>query len=144
LEREVVAAVGIVALVTGLAMFVVPGTMIDLWPWPLTSLTCRVVGATLCLGGAGIGVWFDPRWTSVRLMLQVEALMLALMLLAAVRARDELLPHHALAWPLLLGVLLILAGSAYLWLTYEHHPRHARHGPRGLDDLDRRGGVHPA
>ena len=55
-------------------------------------------------------------------MLQVESVMLVLMLIAAVRARDELIGSHALAWPLLLGTLLMLAGSAYLWLTYEHHP----------------------
>ena len=84
------------------------------------------------------GVWFDPRWTSVRVMLQVESVMLVLMLVAAVRARDELIGSHALAWPLLLGTLLVLAGSAYLWLTYEHHPRPAP-GPRGLDELGRRG-----
>jgi hypothetical protein len=111
--------------------------MNDLWPWPLTPLTARVIGATFCLGGAGVGVWFDPRWTSMRVMLQVEILMLVLMLIAAVRARDELIRSHALAWPLLLGSLLMLAGSAYLWLTYEHHPRPVR-GPRGLDELGRR------
>jgi hypothetical protein len=135
-EREVVAAVGLVALLTGIVMFLAPGTMSDLWPWPLTPLTGRVIGATFCLGGAGIGVWFDPRWTSVRLMLQVEAVMLTLMLVAAVRARDELLPHRALAWPLLLGVLTMLAGSAYLWLTYEHHRRPSTR-PRGLEELGR-------
>jgi hypothetical protein len=83
------------------------------------------MGATLCLGGAGAGVWRDPRWSSVRLMVQVECLMLGLMVLAAVRAHAELLGGHALAWPLLLGVLATLAGSAYLWLTYERHPREA-------------------
>jgi hypothetical protein len=64
-------------------------------------------------------VWFDPRWTSLRLMLQVEVLMLGLMLVAAVRARDEMIGSHALTWPLLLGTLAVLAGSAYLWATHE-------------------------
>jgi hypothetical protein len=137
-ERAIVAAVGLIALLTGVALFLAPAAMNDVWPWPLTPLTGRVVGATFCLGGAGVGVWFDPRWTSVRVMLQVETVMLVLMLIAAVRAHDELIGSHALAWPLLLGTLLMLAGSAYLWLTYEHHPRPAP-GPRGLDELGRRG-----
>jgi hypothetical protein len=137
-ERAIVAAVGLIALLTGVALFLAPAAMNDVWPWPLTPLTGRVVGATFCLGGAGVGVWFDPRWTSVRVMLQVETVMLVLMLIAAVRAHDELIGGHALAWPLLLGTLLMLAGSAYLWLTYEHHPRPAP-GPRGLDELGRRG-----
>jgi hypothetical protein len=138
LERWIMAAVGLIALLTGAALFLAPATMNEVWPWPLTPLTGRVVGATFCLGGAGVGVWFDPRWTSVRIMLQVETVMLVLMLIAAVRAHDELIGSHALAWPLLLGTLLMLAGSAYLWLTYEHHPRPAP-GPRGLDELGRRG-----
>lgn len=137
-ERAVIGGVGAIALLTGLVMFVAPGSVADLWPWPLTPLSCRVMGATVCLGGAGMGVWVDPRWTSVRLMLQVEVVMLALILLAAVRAHGELLRHHALTWPLLLGVLTVLAGSAYLWLTYDHHPRHLTR-PRGLDELGRRG-----
>jgi hypothetical protein len=123
-ERASLAAFGSLALLTGIAMFVAPDAMIGLWPWPLTDLSCRVVGATFCLGGAFAGVWLDPRWSSVRLMLRVEVVMLALMLVAAARAHSELLPHHALAWPLLLGMLAAIAGSAYLWVTYEAHPRH--------------------
>lgn len=126
-ERAVTGAVGVLALVTGAVMFAAPDTMIGLWPWALTPLTCRVMGATLCLGGAGAGVWVDPRWSAVRLMVQVEALMLALMLLAAVRAHAELVTGRALAWPLLFGVLAMLAGSAYLWVTYEPRPGHAPH-----------------
>lgn len=124
-ERAVIAGVGLVALVQGIVMFVSPSTMIHLWPWPLTPLTCRVLAATFCLGGAGVGVWLDPRWTAVRLMLEVETLMLTLMLLAAVRAHAELLPSRALAWPLLIGVLVVLGGSAYLWASHEHPGRSA-------------------
>ena len=124
-ERHVIVAVSVVALVTGVAMFAVPGTIADLWPWPLTPLTGRVIGATMCLGGAGTGVWFDPRWTSVRLMLQVQVVMLSLILVAGIRARDEMIGGHLLGWPLLLGVLGMLAGSAYLWVTYEHRPHRA-------------------
>jgi len=41
------------------------------------------------LGSAGIAGLVNPRWTTVKLMLQVEALMVALMLIACVRARAE-------------------------------------------------------
>lgn len=126
-ERTVIAAVGLVSLVQGLVMFVAPSTMIDLWPWPLTPLSARVVAATFCLGCAGIGVWFDARWSSLRLMLQVEIIMLVLMLLAAVRARDEMISGRAYTWPLLVGMLLVLAGSVYLWATYELRPRRLAH-----------------
>lgn len=127
-ERGVIAVVGLVALVQGIVMFVAPSSVIDLWPWPLTPLTCRVVAAVFCLGAAGVGAWLDPRWTSVRLMLQVEVVMLTLMLVGAVRARGELIGSRALAWPLLIGIVALLVGSAYLWATYElHDPRHLAH-----------------
>jgi hypothetical protein len=122
-ERAVIVVVGAAALVQGVVMFVAPSAFIDHWPWPLTPLTCRVVAAVFCLGGAGVGMWRDPRWTSVRLMLQVEVVMLVLILVAAVRARDEMVAGRALTWPLLAGVLLMLAGSGYLWASYELRPR---------------------
>jgi hypothetical protein len=134
-ERVCLSMAGLAGVVMGVSMFVAPGSMIDLWPWPLTELSCRVVGATMCLGGALAGVWVDPRWSAIRVMLRVEALMLGLMLLAAVRAHAELRSREALAWPLLLGALAMLAGSAYLWATYENHPRPVR--PRRLEELGR-------
>jgi hypothetical protein len=118
-ERAVIAAIGLVALVMGIVMFVAPGAVIDLWPWALTPLTCRVIAAVFCLGGAGVGAMLDPRWSALRLMLQVEVVMLVLILVAAVRARDEMISGRALTWPLLIGLLLMLAGSGYLWATYE-------------------------
>ncbi|HET7820346.1 MAG TPA: hypothetical protein VFL10_02380 [Ornithinibacter sp.] len=117
--RWAVGAVGLGALVTGIAMFLSPATMIGIWPWPLTPLTCRVVGAIFCLGSAGLGVVRDPRWVTVRLMLQVEVLMVALMGVAAVRARDELLTGRPLTWLMLVGFVAVLVGSGVLWLTHE-------------------------
>ena len=104
-QRAVIAAVGLVALVMGIVMFVAPGAVIDLWPWALTPLTCRVIAAVFCLGGAGVGAMLDPRWSALRLMLQVEVVMLVLILVAAVRARDEMISGRALTWPLLIGLL---------------------------------------
>jgi hypothetical protein len=122
-ERVVVGLVGLLALAQGIVMFLVPTAVIDLWPWALTPLTCRVMGAVFCLGGAVAGTWVDARWSSLRLMLQVEVVMLVLILAAAVRARDEMISGRALTWPLLLGLLVMLAGSAYLWATYDlPHP----------------------
>jgi hypothetical protein len=89
----------------------------------LTPLTCRVIGAIFCLGSAGIGVLVDPRWTTVKLMLQVEALMVTLMLIASVRARTEFDTGRPLTWLMLGGFVVVLLGSAYLWYTMETRPR---------------------
>jgi hypothetical protein len=117
--RWVVAIVGLSALVQGVVMFLVPAAVIPLWPWPLTPLTCRVVGSIFCLGCAGLVSLVDPRWTRLRLMLQVEAVMIISMLVAAARARAEFSPERPLTWLLLAGFLAVLAGSVFLWWSME-------------------------
>lgn len=104
-------------------MFLAPTSVLDLWPWALTPLTCRVIAAVFCLGGAGGGAILEHRWSALRLMLQVEVVMLVLILAAAVRARDEMISGRALAWPLLIGILFMLVGSGYLWTVHELRPR---------------------
>jgi hypothetical protein len=125
-SRAVVGLVGLGALVTGVTMFVAPVPMIAIWPWSLTPLTCRVVGAIFCLGAAGIGPLIDPRWIAIRLMLRVEALMIALMLVAVLRAPGEFATDRPLTWIMLVGFVGVLLGSAYLWYAYEVAPTRHR------------------
>lgn len=120
--RAVSGVVGMLALATGLTMFAVPTAVIPVWPWQLTPLTCRVVGAVFCLGSAGIGVLADPRWIAAGLMLEVEMLMVALILIAAVRARSEFRTDQPLTWIMLAGFVAVLAGSAALLLTRRRTP----------------------
>ena len=89
--------------------------MIAIWPWSLTPLTSRAVGAILCLGLAGIGSFVDARWIAIRLMLQVETIMVGLILIAAVRASSEFATDRPLTWLFLAGFVGVLVGSAYLW-----------------------------
>ncbi|GAA3542719.1 hypothetical protein [Kribbella ginsengisoli] len=110
--RAAVAAIGTLALVQGAAMFITPTTFIDLWPWPLTPLSARTLAAVLCLGGAGLGIWHDPRWSTLHRMLEVELVMVTPMLLAAVVAHDQLDAGKPLAWPLLTGFSLLFITSA--------------------------------
>lgn len=118
-----IALIGLLALVQGIVMILAPTQVISIWPWTLTPLTARVVGAIFCLGSAGLAVLVDPRWTTVKLMLQVEALMVALMLIGAVRARAEFDTGRPITWLMLAGFLAILLGSAYLWFTMEIRSR---------------------
>jgi hypothetical protein len=121
--RWIVGLIGLLALVQGVVMFLAPTQVIAIWPWMLTPLTSRVVGAIFCLGSAGIGVLVDPRWSSVKLMLQVEALMVTLMLIAAVRAHSEFYSDRPVTWLMLGGFVAVLLGSAFLWFTMEIRPR---------------------
>jgi len=55
-----------VLLIAGAALYVLPGST-DWWPWPLTSLTARMVGAWLAAVGATlVAVLHENDWTRVR------------------------------------------------------------------------------
>ncbi|MEV6414203.1 hypothetical protein [Kribbella sp. NPDC051718] len=119
--RAAVAAIGALALVQGAAMFITPSTFLDLWPWTLTPLSARTMAAVLCLGGAGLAIWRDPRWSTLHRMLEVELVMVTPMLLAALRAHDQLDSTKPLAWPLLAGFSLLFIGSLALWSRHQLH-----------------------
>jgi len=59
-------------------------------------------------------------------MLQVEAIMIALMLIAALRAPGEFATDRPLTWLMLTGFAGVLLGSAYLWYSHEIAPRRHR------------------
>jgi hypothetical protein len=127
--RVVVAAIGVLALVQGAALFISPSTFLDLWPWALTPLTARTMAAVLCLGAAGLGVWRDARWSTLRRMLEVEMVMVAPMLLAALRAHDQLDSGKPFAWPMLVGFSLLFVGSIVVWSRHELRSRDVLRGP---------------
>jgi hypothetical protein len=130
--RWVVAGMGALSVLTGVAMFVVPARVIPVWPWPLTPLTCRVVGATFCLGAAGLVVLADHRWEAVRLMRQVQLVMFALILVAVVRARHEFFTDRPLTWVMAVGFVGLFAFSVASAVSDA-----GSHGSRGKHSLRR-------
>jgi hypothetical protein len=117
--RTVIGLTGIFAVVAGLLLFLFPSEAVDVWPWMLTPLTSRVLGAIFMLGTAGLGVFVDARWSATRLMLQVQVFMLALILIAAVRAHDQLDGSDVLTWLLLAGFAAAMASAAVLSVTMD-------------------------
>jgi hypothetical protein len=136
LARWMVGVIGLLALIQGLVMFVAPGLVVPFWPWSVTALSCRVIGAIFCLGVAGLVVLIDSRWSTVRLLFQVEMIMVTLMLVAAFRALPEFDPHKALVWLLGGGFVAVLAGSFYLWVVMAVRSRtySAPHQPTQADN----------
>jgi hypothetical protein len=117
--RAVMGATGALAAVAGAFLFLLPHRAMDVWPWTLTPLTARVLGAVFMLGIAGLGVLTDPRWSASRLMLQVQVFMLTLILVAAVRARADFDGSNALTWLLLAGFVAALASAGFLSITMD-------------------------
>jgi hypothetical protein len=106
---RVIAVLGGLSVLTALFLFLFPGRAAAIWPWMLTPLTARVMGAIFALGIAGLGAPADRRWSSARILLQVAALMLALILAAGVRASSELDPSNAMTWLIGTGFAAVLA-----------------------------------
>jgi len=117
--RAVVAAIGAVAVAAGLFLFLLPTRSIANWPWTLTPLTSRVMGAVFLLGIAGLGVLADPRWSATRLMLQVQVFMLALILIAAARAHADFDSSRPMTWLLLVGLAGAMVAAAGLLVTMD-------------------------
>jgi hypothetical protein len=126
--RTIMAGTGAVAVIAGAFLFLLPSEAIDVWPWTITPLTSRVLGAIFMLGIAGLGVLTDARWTAARLMLQVQVFMLSLILLAGVRAHREFDGGSVLTWLLLGGFVAAVAAAAFLLVTMDH--RHPAQGAR--------------
>jgi hypothetical protein len=106
---RIIAVVGGLSLLTGMFLFLLPNQAVTIWPWTLTPLTSRVLGAIFCLGIAGLGVLFDRRWSSARVLLQVAALMLALIVVAGARATGEFDSANAMTWLISGGFVAVLA-----------------------------------
>lgn len=116
---RIMAVVGGLSLLTGLFLFLLPSQAVAIWPWTLTPLTSRVLGAIFCLGLAGLGALSDRRWSSARVLLQVAALMLALIVVAGARATGDLDSANALTWLMSAGFVAVLAAVVVLSLRMD-------------------------
>jgi hypothetical protein len=119
------AAAGVLVLagVTSMAMcgflYLFPHRAVAVWPWRLTPLTARMLGAIFALGVAGVGAWWERRWSAARILLQVAAFMLSLILIAAARARSQFDASNALTWLFLGGFALTTVALVVFYVRME-------------------------
>jgi hypothetical protein len=126
---RVIAVLGGLSLLTGAFLFLLPNQAVAIWPWHLTPLTSRVLGAIFCLGLAGLGTLFDRRWSSARVLLQVAALMLALIVVAGARATGEFDSANAMTWLISGGFVAVLAAIIVLSVRMEARLAEPTAGP---------------
>jgi len=119
---RVIAVLGALSVLTALFLFLFPARAIAIWPWTLTPLTARAMGAIFALGIAGLGALADRRWSSARILLQVAALMLALIVVAGARAAGELDPSRAMTWLIGAELAAALAAIAVLYVRMRARP----------------------
>lgn len=111
--------VGVASAAMCCFLYLFPLRAAAIWPWHLTPLTARMLGAVFVLGVAGIGAWWERRWSAVRILAQVAGFMLILILIAGVRAHSEFDTSNPLTWLLLAGFVVTAAALAILYVQME-------------------------
>jgi hypothetical protein len=114
-----IGGVGALAAGTGGFVFLAPGAAAAWWPWSLTPLTARVLGAIFCLGSAGLGALVERRWSSARIPFQVAAVMLVLILVAAIRGYAQFDPARPLTWTFVAGFVGVTVALAATYRRME-------------------------
>lgn len=115
----VATAAGVVLLAAAAGIFARPAAAAEVWPWPLTPLTARVVAGWLALLGVGaLALRGERRWSAWRVPLQSVLLWQALLALAFLWRRDDFGPGGPLNWFTLFTVGGLLVAAAF-YLTLE-------------------------
>jgi len=103
-------------LVVGAVLFLAPQLTTPLWPWMLTPLTARAVGAWLLALGLGAAHLIrENDWERGRVAMPSSAVLGALELVALARYPGALDWSGPRAWVFLLFVVSILAVGLYGW-----------------------------
>ncbi|HEX4728432.1 MAG TPA: hypothetical protein VH298_11590 [Jatrophihabitans sp.] len=106
-------------------LYLFPHRAISIWPWHLTPLTARTLGAIFALGIAGFGARRERRWTAARIPLQVAGVMLLLILVAGLRAHSEFDSGRPLTWLFAIGfpAAVLIVGLYYLRMETRYRAR---------------------
>jgi len=123
LAAGIIVAAGGLATLTSAFLYLFPHRAVALWPWRLTPLTAQMLGAIFALGIAGLGAARERRWSAMRTLFQVEAIMLVLILIAGVRARDQFDSSNVLTWLFAAGFVATALATAALYVRMEQRSR---------------------
>src|SRR2546429_7376502 len=127
--RLCIGIIGLITLAVSLLLFLQPDLMIRLWPWVLTPLTARVLGAMFALPGiVGLGIATEKRWSAARIILEAQACSIAIMLLAAALAWSDFALSNPLTWLFVGGLSFLLVALAVLYISIEMYRRNVVKG----------------
>ena len=148
--RAAAGVVGFGLVATALVMFLAPDLAIGAWPWSLTPLTTRVVAGWFALPGVlGLMYATDGRWGAWRIVLQSQALGVAIILVGALRAWGDFRADRPMTWVFVGGLGALLAALVALYVAMESRRRAAGSqlepelAVRSLPEPDLQGGGAP-
>jgi hypothetical protein len=115
--HTVLLIISAVTIAPAIVFVIAPEVINPIWPWMLTPLTGRAVGAWLAAVGSTTAVmWWENDF--VRLWLTALAVWIfgALQLLAMVRFADTVNWSNPVAWVLVILWIAMIATGLYIWL----------------------------
>jgi hypothetical protein len=114
--RAVTGVAGAAMTLLGAAMVFVPSDVLGWWPWPLTVLTARTVGAWLVIVGltAGQAAW-ENDWKRLRPLCLTYIVLGVLQLVALARYADEVEWSSPAAWAYAVALIALVAFGAAGW-----------------------------
>jgi len=114
--RLLLAAQGTVMLVTGIILFLFPATAFTFWPWALTPLTSRAIGAWLIgIGFIALHMTWENDHQRNRIAYISYALLGILQALSLLRYAGEVNWSMAGSWIYLVFVISIIPIGLYGW-----------------------------
>jgi hypothetical protein len=117
--RLIIGITGLTTLIISIILFLQPKLMITLWPWTLTPLTARVMGAMFSLPGmVGLGMAMESRWSSAKVILQSQGFSILLILIAAARDWNSFDQSKPSAWLFTGGLGAMLVGIVLLFIYF--------------------------
>lgn len=112
--RLLIALNAAAALFVGLALFLFPNWMAELWAWPLTPLTARAIGAGfMTLSGGSVQFIREADWTRSRIGTIPYLLLGALHLLALARYPETVDWGRFGTWLYVVFMSAVLLGGMY-------------------------------
>jgi hypothetical protein len=118
--RVVLVLQAAVMLAVGLPMLLVPTAMLGAWPWALTPLTSRAVGAwAIGIGTIAVHAAWENDWARLRPMMGSYTMLGVLQIISVLRYRTDLDWSGAgVAYVCFLATILLLGG--YGWWKTQH------------------------
>jgi hypothetical protein len=110
--RWIVGGLGVVLTAASLLLVVAPDLLVPAWPWSLTPLTARVLGAMFALSGiVGIEIALDRRPAAARTIVQAQAIAIVGILAGLARARNDVSWDQPTAWLFVGGMVAVLVAN---------------------------------
>lgn len=121
--RAVLGAQAALMLGLGIALFLVPQAVLGLWPWTLTPLTARAIGAWLLgLGLAAAHADWENDWTRIRPAIISYLVLSITEFLALARYAGSFQWSSLSGWAYLIFLLSILGVGVYsFWAGRAYH-----------------------